>query len=117
MSIPYLTPSGTDREELRIIAVCPICQTKYHPLASRVVAQRGEHHLLHLECRRCGSAVVAFVTASETGNDSIGMLTDLTSEELLGVVGQSPVTSDDALDLHQWNNHHTIQLTLRREKA
>jgi uncharacterized Zn finger protein len=118
MNNDHPTPPSSGREELRIITACPMCMAAYHPLASRVIAQRGEHHLLYLECRQCGSAVVAFITADAGGVDSIGMLTDLTSDELLEIGHLPTITADDALDLHQWfNQSDTIQLTLGREKV
>lgn len=116
MSVPHLNPIGSGREEIRIITVCPMCQAKYHPLASRVVAEQDDKHLLYLECRQCGSAVVALVTADDTGVDSIGMLTDLSSQEVLEIANVPAVTADDVIELHQaFNQPEYLQLILRRK--
>lgn len=93
------TPGGRD---LYILSACPLCKAHYNPLKTQIMAERDDAHLLYLECRQCGSAVMAVVTTGMTGLTSVGTVTDLTSQELLDFQTQPAVTCDDALDLYQW---------------
>ncbi|MEK7637151.1 MAG: hypothetical protein AAB402_02010 [Patescibacteria group bacterium] len=118
MSDHLFSPLHHGRRDLQILAVCPMCQATYHPLKTRIMAERDDAHLLYLECRQCGSAVVAIVTAGSAGLSSVGTLTDLTSAEVVNVSLEVAVTVDDVVDLYAWlATEPTGQLILRREKA
>ena len=85
-----------------ILSACPLCKAHYNPLKTQIMAERDDAHLLYLECRQCGSAVMVVVTTGMTGLTSVGTVTDLTSQEVQDFQTQLPVTCDDALDLYQW---------------
>lgn len=91
----------TPSDGLRVIAACPLCEERYTPLQASVIAAREGAHLLHLECRNCGGAVVAAIRNDQVGVSSIGLLTDLTSDDVVKFVdARGPATADDVLDLH-----------------
>lgn len=89
-------------KDLYILSACPLCQARYNPLKTQIMAERDDDHLLYLECRQCGSAVMAIVTTGISGLSSIGTVTDLTSQEVLDFQNKPAVTCDDALDLYRW---------------
>lgn len=90
-------------EGLKVISACPLCHVHYTPLQAQVIDQRADAHLLHLECRNCGSGVVAAVLNDQLGISSFGLLTDLSSDDVLKCKDDpSPVTIDDVLGLHAW---------------
>ncbi len=108
-------PGG--HSDLRILATCPMCQSGYHPLKTGVIAEREDEHLLFLECRTCGSAVVAIVSAGQKTLQTISVLTDLTRHELALSARDNSISDDDVLELVSWLQlNESIQLTLRREK-
>lgn len=88
-------------KDLYILSACPLCKAHYNPLKTQIMAERDDAHLLFLECRQCGSAVMAIVTAGLTGLTSVGTVTDLTSQEVLDFQNKPAITCDDALDLYQ----------------
>lgn len=90
---------------MQILSVCPLCQAHYNPLKTQIMAERDDSHLLFLECRQCGSAVVAVVTSGMSGLTSVGMVTDLTSQELFPSQHHHPVSADDVITLYQWLEH------------
>ncbi len=93
---PFLPTEG-----LKIISACPLCNVHYNPLQAHVIDQRDDAHLLHLECRNCGSEVVAAVLNDQVGVSSVGLITDLTSDDVLKFKDDaSDVTVDDVIDLH-----------------
>lgn len=108
---------ASSRGDLNILAACPSCRTSYHPLQTRIVAERDDAHLLFLECRQCGSAVVALVTTGGNGIHSFGTLTDLTSNEVAGLAQQQSVSADDVVELYEFlNEQSSVVSILRREK-
>ncbi|PJE75634.1 hypothetical protein COV04_03485 [Candidatus Uhrbacteria bacterium CG10_big_fil_rev_8_21_14_0_10_48_11] len=88
------------QEGFRLMARCPLCQTRYQPSAAKVIAEKEDAYLLHVPCVKCKSAVVALIFANMFGVNSVGILTDLASDEVLAKERQ-PVTADDVLALHE----------------
>jgi len=87
-------------EGFRLMARCPLCQTRYQPSAAKVIAEREDAYLLHVPCVKCKSAVVALIFANMFGVNSVGVLTDLTSDEVLTTDSQA-VSADDVLALYE----------------
>lgn len=87
-------------EGLKLMAHCPLCQARYQPSLARIVSEKEDAYLLHVPCPKCHASVVALVSANVFGISSVGVLADLTSDEVLAVTRQS-VTADDVLDLYK----------------
>lgn len=88
------------QDNLRLISFCPLCHTHYNPWQTRILEEREDAHLIYLQCRKCGSAVVAVVLTGLFGVSSIGVVTDLTSDDVLRFKEAEAVTADDVLDAH-----------------
>lgn len=88
-------------ESLRLISYCPICSTHYNPLAAQVLEERDDAHLIHVECRKCGSSIVALVLTGGIGISSVGLVTDLSGEEVLKFRNRESVRIDDVLAVHK----------------
>ena len=89
-------------KDLQILSTCPLCHAQYNPIKTQIVAERDDAHLLYLECRQCGSAVVAVVTNSAQGLTSVGTVTDLTSREVMMLPANGAVTHDDVIAFYAW---------------
>lgn len=85
---------------LRLISYCPLCQASYNPLRARVLDERDEAHLVHIQCAHCGSSIVALIMSSSIGITSVGLVTDLTGDDVLRFKDESPILSDDVIDVH-----------------
>lgn len=90
----------TGGEGIRLITACPLCNTHYNFLEAKVLDARGENHLLYLQCVKCFTAIVVLVLMSDVGMSSIGLVTDLTSDDVVRFKSVEPVSSDDLLILH-----------------
>ncbi len=95
-------PQSGSGQDLQILSTCPLCHAQYNPLKTHIVAARDDAHLLYLECRQCGSAVVAVVTTSPGGLTSVGAVTDLTSREVAALPPHRGVTHNDVIELYAW---------------
>jgi len=93
---PYLPNEG-----LRLISYCPLCNTHYNPLSAKVLEERDDAHLIHIECRKCGSLIVALVLTGGLGISSVGLVTDLTSDDVLRFKDSDGITPNDVIELHE----------------
>ncbi|OGL87408.1 hypothetical protein A3I40_02475 [Candidatus Uhrbacteria bacterium RIFCSPLOWO2_02_FULL_48_12] len=66
----------------------------------KIIAEREDSYLVHVLCNKCHSAVVALVFANLFGVNSVGLLTDLASDEVLEAQ-QRTVGADDVLELYK----------------
>ncbi len=58
--------------------------------------------MLLAECGKCKSSVILFVTGKVRGIvTTVGMLTDLTHEDLALLKLRAPLTADDVLEVHR----------------
>jgi len=88
------------QDGVKLMARCPLCQTRYQPSLARVLAEREDAYLLHMPCVKCHSAVVALIFTNMFGMNSVGVLTDLTGDEVMPARDRV-VTADDVLNLYQ----------------
>ncbi|USN53163.1 MAG: hypothetical protein H6760_03235 [Candidatus Nomurabacteria bacterium] len=105
----YATPSffnnasgGRFRGTTHALSHCPLCQAFYQPSTSRILVTSEDAHLIHLECTRCGSSVLAIIVASMVGVSSVGLLTDLTAEDVMKFRLGKEIDANDVLDVHEW---------------
>ncbi len=86
----------------RLISNCPLCQSIYQPASTRVLIAREDAHLVHIKCGQCDCAIVAVIVNNLMGISSIGLLTDLTPEDVLKFRSTDSVSADDVIELHRW---------------
>lgn len=88
-------------EDLRLITYCPLCHTHFNPLEAKILDEKGDSHLLHMECRGCHSSIVVLVLASELGVSSVGLVTDLKSDEVIKFKNLMEISCDDVLSVYK----------------
>lgn len=98
---PNRKPSSLLQESLRLISYCPVCDTSYNPMEARVIEEQGETHLMHVRCKKCAHAILALVLTSGMGVSSMGLLTDLTFDDVLRFREAPALTTDDVLAFHE----------------
>jgi transcription elongation factor Elf1 len=101
MAHQYLDAFFSGDGDLRVLTACPFCNTSYSIRAARVLAQKDDGHVIHIECRSCGGSIVALILAGSIGVQSVGVVTDLTRHEVEKFSRDLPVTQDDVLDLYR----------------
>lgn len=89
-------------EGLRLVSYCPVCETRYNPMHARILSQDGETQLLHVQCRKCRNSILALVLVNQVGASSVGLLTDLSYEDVVQFKTNSAVTIDDVIDTHEF---------------
>ena len=85
-----------------MISYCPLCETNYNPMEARVLGEKEDGHLLHIRCKKCWNSILALVMVSNVGVSSVGLITDLTFEDVQKFSAhQADVTVDDVIEVHR----------------
>lgn len=97
---PYLKGLPNHGGDMKVVKVCPVCQTSYYPWQAQVLEERPEAHLIYVECHKCGSGQVALIISSAMGVSTVGLVTDLTPADIVKFKSSEPVSVDDILEIH-----------------
>lgn len=92
----YNQPSSP-LDNLRLISYCPLCNSHYNPSEAKVLEQKDGAHLIHVECGNCRSSIVAVVITGGIGVSSVGLITDLTSQDVLRFKNSETLNEDDVI--------------------
>jgi hypothetical protein len=69
-------------------------------MQARVLGEDGETHLFHVTCRTCQTSILAVVLQNASGVSSVGLVTDLTFEDVLQFQNNANVSVDDVIAAH-----------------
>ena len=87
-------------EGIKIISFCPLCKAKQENVAVSILETTEVARLIHLECQKCRSAILALVIMSPSGMNSLGMITDLSAGEALKFKENPSLEVDEILAFH-----------------
>jgi len=86
----------------RFLGRCPICDRKFSSRRALLLDKYEGMQTVYIECRKCGSSVVLGVARNIPGIvTTIGMLTDMTREDIERISNMKPITADDVLEMHK----------------
>lgn len=88
-------------EGLKLINKCPLCSEQYQPFQASIVEEKEDAQLVHIECRKCQSSIVALIVNGQLGLTSVGLITDLSSEDVENFKDAQPLTEDDVFEAYQ----------------
>ncbi|MEK7620000.1 MAG: hypothetical protein AAB413_02045 [Patescibacteria group bacterium] len=88
-------------EGLKLVSFCPVCETRYNPMEARLLGEQGETHFLHVQCRKCQHSILAIVLVNQVGASSVGLLTDLSYDDVVRVKSGAWVSVDDVIEVHE----------------
>jgi len=93
---------------LSYVLKCPVCGQKYTAEQTKVI-DSGEDKpmlarniLVHTDCQRCKSSVVFSIAIDGPEIFSIGMVTDLTSQDTSKFQNSHPISADEVLATHEF---------------
>lgn len=93
--------------DLRVLTACPFCNTNYTVRAAQVIAKKDDAHVVHIACRHCGGSIVALIVAGGVDAQSIGVITDLSPDEVSRFSRDRAIDTDDALAVHELLSNDT----------
>lgn len=89
-------------DELQFLGRCPICSVKYKPVNAQVLNEREDLTMAHVDCARCKSSVILAIMSTKMGLvTTMGMITDLTKQDIKRASSASVITTDDVIKLHK----------------
>ena len=100
MPVPSARPSPYFDEGVKLISYCPLCETSYNPQEAKVLGEKEDSHLLHIQCGNCSNAIIALVLISSVGVSSVGLVTDLAFDEVNRFKENTNVSTDDVIETH-----------------
>lgn len=68
---------------------------------AQLLGQRGERHLVHVRCQKCGNSMLALVLMGKAGVSSVGLVTDLTYDDVLKFRSARRIGVDDVIAVHE----------------
>ena len=87
-------------EPLRAARYCPFCSARAESVTVRPLGGEGETRLVHVSCRRCRAASLALVLSRGEEERSVGIVTDLSHEDVRRVCRARRVSVDDVIEAH-----------------
>jgi len=93
--------SPLNHDSLRLVSYCPLCEARYAHGNARLLAEEGETRLIHVTCKKCGGATLSLVLENPSGGSSVGMVTDLTHDDVMRLHRSRKVSTDDVIDAHK----------------
>jgi len=88
-------------DQLKIISNCPVCNSKKFTDNIKILDENETSHLLFVQCNKCQTKVVVLVTSGMQGLSSIGVLTELNSDEIIRFSHEDPISADDVAHLYE----------------
>lgn len=83
------------------LARCSVCGKLYRTGNAKVVGNRNNSLIVHIQCENCGSATMTIISRSPAseGTVTMGMLTDLDYDEAVKMMNMKAIDADEVLDI------------------
>ena len=88
-------------ETLRLLSYCPLCEKQHQGVDAHVLGSEGDICVWHIRCRACHHALLAMVLKNKELVSTVGIVTDLSVDDVHRVMNQKSVSLNDVLRAHQ----------------
>lgn len=93
----------------QFVSRCPLCNAGYRMEDALTLESTEEASMIFIECARCKSSIVAVVAMSGVGIVSLGMVTDMTKDDIERFRNAPSMGSNELLEM--------IQLLQRKDRT
>jgi len=70
-------------------------------MEARILGEKGETSLIHVKCKACHNAMLALVLVTKAGVSSVGLVTDLSFDDVVKFRNKGRISVDDVLNFHE----------------
>jgi len=92
-------------EQNRVIPQkCPVCGAQRDHLSYMPLGYDEDRTIVHISCTKCAGAAMVFVSQSDGGMMTVGVLTDTTPTEARAFFQSDIVSDDDVIAAHDYLN-------------
>ncbi|HDQ23071.1 MAG TPA: hypothetical protein ENN28_03840 [Candidatus Uhrbacteria bacterium] len=88
-------------EEIKMVAYCPLCDSDLNPLKARVVEGKNDLNLVHIQCHKCKSFMLALILKTASGISSLGLITDLNFNDVYKFKDKAEISADEMINIHK----------------
>ena len=100
---------------LKLVSECPVCHKKQFPADITMVDEKMEGQVIHVKCKVCQSCLLVYVSFAEQGMRVVGVLTDLSSDEVSKFNQIGPLSADDIIEINKSiNNNFTKKVIAKK---
>lgn len=86
---------------------CVICKKDARENQLTIVENSADRTVFHITCNHCHHGMLAFLGNTQFGLGLVGLLTDLSSDDVLRLHGQEPMTGDELLHHYELLRDHS----------
>lgn len=105
------------RKTLKLISHCPVCSRDYKSEAIQLFANESEAKFVHFTCEGCHGYFIAMVMTLAKGVSTVGMITDLSFEDVQKLYKLPSISVDETIEAHQFINSPDFITAVRRDSA
>ncbi len=102
--LPNNSKPDSWRKSLKLISQCPVCNRDYQSEAIKLFASGSEAKFVHFTCGSCQTYFVAMVMTLAKGISTVGMITDLSFQDVQKLYTMPPLTIDEMIEGRQFIN-------------
>lgn len=84
-----------------VLSQCAVCHNVFSQEDVTVLEEGENRNTFHVNCFKCKSAAIIFLSSNQAGIVSLGMATDLNSHEAGMMIGQKALDSEDVLSAYR----------------
>jgi uncharacterized Zn finger protein len=88
-------------EHMKVLTSCPFCGASMEKLDIRLLKEMHDRELVHVHCEACLGSIIALLLMTGPGIASIGLVTDLSFDDMVKSVEEREVSLDDVLGMHE----------------
>ncbi len=91
-----------DRDEkMQFVLKCPFCNTSYRAESAEIIDEEDDSLLVYLSCPKCLSSIIAVVNIGSMGVTSLGLVTDMTKDDIIRFKRGKKVSGNDILNIYE----------------
>lgn len=109
--------SNKTEQGLRLVSFCPVCEIRSKSMRANTLASQGDTKLMHIQCHKCQNTFLALVSVNQVGASSVGLLTDLTHEDVLRFRAHQDVSVNDVIAIHERLSENTFHAFFAQKKG
>lgn len=98
-------------ERLKLIKDCPLCTHAFEANKVVLLDKYKSNHLVHITCSYCNSYILHMVVGTSAGANAVGIMTDLSPDEVVGLKKLPQLDEDNLLEFHKMFQQANNQFT------
>lgn len=87
---------------LEHLTKCPVCNNKYGQVKALVLDEEDNRTTFHVTCDSCKTSALVFISISQFGAVSLGILIDLNRHEVKRFFKKEAVSADQVIEAHEF---------------